>query len=217
MPPYKIKSPQRLGSRYFGRLRLKCDGTRAEARFWLSAKRTSPFKTAGASVQSTIGSRGVCISGSNAGYTKFRSSEGNWLPTPFASFPFTSSPVRHRVPSHFNWTSTTDTFASEWGIAERGIFMAIHSNVNENFIFENTLLHYSHQKKSICQSQVPLLLLIKLWLASVKENKITTINYRQWRTSRHRNKCVADDSQKFPKKALKARIADQTRRRKTPL
>jgi hypothetical protein len=27
-----------------------------------------------------------------------------WLPTPFASFPFTSPPVRHRVPSGFNWT-----------------------------------------------------------------------------------------------------------------
>jgi hypothetical protein len=25
------------------------------------------------------------------------------LPTPFASFPFTSPPVRQRVPSHFNW------------------------------------------------------------------------------------------------------------------
>jgi hypothetical protein len=24
-----------------------------------------------------------------------------WLPTPFASFPFTSSPVRHHVPSHY--------------------------------------------------------------------------------------------------------------------
>jgi len=30
------------------RLRLKCDGTRAETRFRLSAKRTSPFKSAGA-------------------------------------------------------------------------------------------------------------------------------------------------------------------------
>jgi len=29
---------------------LKCDGTRAETRFRLSAKRTSPFKSAGASV-----------------------------------------------------------------------------------------------------------------------------------------------------------------------
>jgi len=56
------------------RLRLKCDGTRAETRFRLSAKRTSPFKSAGASFQSTAGSRGVRISGSNAGYTMFRGS-----------------------------------------------------------------------------------------------------------------------------------------------
>ena len=64
---------QKSGSRG-GRLRLKCDGTRAEARFRLSTKRTSPFKSAGASVQSTTGSRGVRISGSNAGYTVFRGS-----------------------------------------------------------------------------------------------------------------------------------------------
>ena len=56
------------------RLRLKCDGTRAETRFRLSAKRTSPFKYAEASVPSTTGSRGVRISGSNAGYTMFRGS-----------------------------------------------------------------------------------------------------------------------------------------------
>ena len=56
------------------RLRLKCDGTRAENRFRRSAKRTSPFKSAGASVQSTTGSRDVRISGSNAGYTMFRRS-----------------------------------------------------------------------------------------------------------------------------------------------
>ena len=53
---------------------LKCDGTRAETRSHLSAKRTSPFKSAGASVQSTTGSRGVRISGSNAGYTMFQGS-----------------------------------------------------------------------------------------------------------------------------------------------
>jgi hypothetical protein len=58
----------------FSRDQLKCDGTRAETRFRLSAKRTSPFKSAGASVQSTTGSRGVHISGSNAGYAMFRSS-----------------------------------------------------------------------------------------------------------------------------------------------
>jgi hypothetical protein len=34
----------------------------------------SPFKSAGASVQSTTGSRDVRISGSNAGYTMFRGS-----------------------------------------------------------------------------------------------------------------------------------------------
>jgi hypothetical protein len=56
------------------RLRLKCDGTSAETTFRLSAKRTSPFKTAGASVQSTTGSRSVRISGSIAGYTMFRGS-----------------------------------------------------------------------------------------------------------------------------------------------
>ena len=62
------------GAACWGRLRLKCDGTRAETRFRLSAKRTNLFKSAGASVQSTTGSRGVRISGSNAGYTMFRGS-----------------------------------------------------------------------------------------------------------------------------------------------
>jgi hypothetical protein len=44
------------------KLRLKCDGTRAETRFRPSPKRTSPFKSAGASVQSTTGRRAVHIS-----------------------------------------------------------------------------------------------------------------------------------------------------------
>jgi hypothetical protein len=44
------------------RLPLKCDGTRAETSFRLSAKRTSPFRPAGASVQSTTGRRAVHIS-----------------------------------------------------------------------------------------------------------------------------------------------------------
>ena len=39
--------------------RVERDGTRAETRFLLSPKRTSPFKSVGASVQSTAGSRGV--------------------------------------------------------------------------------------------------------------------------------------------------------------
>ena len=55
-----------------GTLRLKRDGTRVETRFRLSPKRTSPFTSAGASVQSIAGSRGGRISVSNAGYTMFR-------------------------------------------------------------------------------------------------------------------------------------------------
>ena len=47
--------------------RAERDGTRAKTRFSLSSKRTSPFKSVGASVQSTAGSRGVRISLSNAG------------------------------------------------------------------------------------------------------------------------------------------------------
>ena len=48
--------------------------------------------------------RAATISGSNAGYAKFRCSKGYWLPTTFASFLFTFPPVRHRVASRFNWT-----------------------------------------------------------------------------------------------------------------
>jgi hypothetical protein len=70
------------------RPRLKRDGTRAEIRFCLSTKRTSPFKSAGASVQSTTGSRDVCISGSNAGYTMFRGSvKGTGYPLHSPVFP----------------------------------------------------------------------------------------------------------------------------------
>ena len=90
------------------RLRLKCDGTRAETRFRLSAKRTNPFKSAVVSVQSTTGSRGVRISvsnGSNAGYTMFRGSvKSTGYPLHLPVSPSLPLPVRHRVPSHFNWT-----------------------------------------------------------------------------------------------------------------
>ena len=83
-----------------GIARSKRDGTCAETRFGLSAKRTSPFKSAGVSVQSTAGSRGVRISGQQlyrpCSDVQFKD---YWLPTPFASFPFTSPPVRRVVPS----------------------------------------------------------------------------------------------------------------------
>ena len=52
---------------FVGIARAERDGTRAETRVRLSPKRTSPFKSVGASVQSTAGSRGVRINLSNAG------------------------------------------------------------------------------------------------------------------------------------------------------
>ena len=90
-------------SRYqiYSRLRLTCDGTRAETRFLLSAKRTSPFKPAGASVQSTTRSRGVRISGSNVGYIMFRGSvksTGYTLHSPVSpSLPLPCVTVCHHV------------------------------------------------------------------------------------------------------------------------
>ena len=83
------------------RLRLKCDGTRAETRLPLSVKRTRRFKSAGASVQSTTGSRSVRISVSNAGYTMFRGSvksTGYPLHSPVSpSFPLPCVTVCHHI------------------------------------------------------------------------------------------------------------------------
>jgi len=109
---------------------LKCDGEHAETRFRLSAKRTSPFKSVGASVQSTTGSRGVRISGSNAGYTMFRGSvQGTGYPLHSTVYPFTSPSVCHCAvafqlestfwplsemlavaPTNFSFTEDTETF-----------------------------------------------------------------------------------------------------------
>ena len=58
----------------FGKGQLKCDGTRAENTFRLSAKRRVHLNQQVASVQSTTCSWGVRISGSDAGYTMFRGS-----------------------------------------------------------------------------------------------------------------------------------------------
>jgi len=84
-----------------GRLHMKCDGARTETRFRLSAKWTSPFNSAGASVQLTTGSRGVRISGSNAGYTMFRGSvksTGHPLHSPVSpSLPLPCVTVRHHI------------------------------------------------------------------------------------------------------------------------
>jgi hypothetical protein len=85
----------------------------AETRFRLSAKRTSPFKSAGALDQSTTGSRGVHISGSNAGYTMFRDivkNTGYPLHSPVSpSLPLPSVTVCHHISAGFYHYATADT------------------------------------------------------------------------------------------------------------
>jgi hypothetical protein len=85
------------------RARAEPDGTRAETTFRLSPKQTSPFKSAGTSVQSTVGSRGVRISGSNAGYTTFRGcvkSTGYPHHSPVSpSLPLPCVTVCHHIPN----------------------------------------------------------------------------------------------------------------------
>jgi len=51
-----------------GRVKTECDGTRAETRFDLPAKWTSPFISAGLSVQSSTGFLGVRVKLKTAGY-----------------------------------------------------------------------------------------------------------------------------------------------------
>ena len=103
---------------------MKCDGTRAETRFRLSAKRTSPFKSAGASVQSTTGSRGVRISGSNAGYTTFRGSvKGTDYPlhSPVSpSLPLPCVTVCHHISSGvYNLTMIAQALKQAWYISNK--------------------------------------------------------------------------------------------------
>ena len=83
------------------RLLLKCDGTRAETRFRLSAKITSPFKSGRGGGQYSRVSRGLRISGSNAGYTMFRGtmkSTGYPLHSPVSpSLPLQCVTVCHHI------------------------------------------------------------------------------------------------------------------------
>jgi len=79
----------------------------------------SSFKSAVASVQSTTGSRGVRVSGSNAGYTKFRSSvkgPGYPLHSPISpSLPLPCVTVCHHVSTglYFRFSETSRTTAFE--------------------------------------------------------------------------------------------------------
>jgi hypothetical protein len=87
-----------------GRLRFKCDGTCPETRFRLSAKRTTPFKSAGWGVSSVDYWQPRCAHQLLLLVVMFRGSEkgtGYPLHSPVSSY--TSHPVCHRVPSYVNW------------------------------------------------------------------------------------------------------------------
>ena len=100
---FKLQTPGKFPEEYklHSKLRLKCDITRAETRFRLLVKWTSPFKSAGTSVQSTTGNRGVRISGSNAGYTVFQgtvNSTGYTLHSPVSpSLPLLCVTICHHI------------------------------------------------------------------------------------------------------------------------
>jgi hypothetical protein len=65
-----------------------------------------------------------------------QSCDAYWLPTPFSSFPFTSPPVRHRVPSHFKRslphidveTSKKINSVDRWPLC-------VHCVLNDRFVF----------------------------------------------------------------------------------
>ena len=115
---------------FAARLRLKCDGTCAETKFHLTAKRTSPFKSAGASVQLTTGCRGVSISGSNAGYTMFRGSvKSTGYPLP--SLPLPCVTVCHQVSTGL-YRSPVQAFAAppvvlSWFLSSSLVFQPLIS------------------------------------------------------------------------------------------
>ena len=146
--------------------------SRAETRFRLSAKRTSPLKSEGASVQSTTGSRGVRISGSNAAYTMFQSSvksTGYPLHSPVSpSLPLSASPCAitfqlesnyymcHLQFAHyasncvltltFQISARTQTHAALfWNLGYKVIFKYWSDHFNDNYIqtFKQNWVHAS--------------------------------------------------------------------------
>ena len=149
------------------RLRLKCDDTRAETRYRLSAKRTSPFKSAGASVQLTTGSRGVCISGSNAGYTIFQGSvksTGYPLHSPVSpSLPLPYVTVCHHI-------STGLYHLLGYDVTSLGIHSSwnpIPENIRTQRFFETSWCNYS-----------------LMWRRSARERKVSVSCIYQGRPNR---------------------------------
>jgi len=86
------------------------DGTRAETRFGLSAKRTSPFKSTGSQISRLLAEK-VCASA--VVMLDTQCSEVVWrvlATNSIRQFPFH---FPSRVPSHFNWTLHTAA-TDEW-------------------------------------------------------------------------------------------------------
>ena len=84
---------------------LKCDGTRAETRICLSAKRRSPFKSVGGRQSSRLLSAEVCASAVVMLDTPCSEVVWRVLAThSICQFPLHFPSLRHRVPSHFSWS-----------------------------------------------------------------------------------------------------------------
>ena len=57
------------------------------------------------------------------------------LPTPFTSFPFTSPPVHHHVPSHFSWTLHLLWESGAWSLLPHFNLMTLKQRDNISFTF----------------------------------------------------------------------------------
>jgi len=117
--------------------------TCAETRFHLSPKHTSPFKSAGASVQSITDSRGVCISCSNTGYTVYHASVKNTgypLHSPVSpSLPLLCVTVCHHISTGVYTCISCISYSSTLPICLQGIDRG-------NFTFT---LKYTRQSRNI--------------------------------------------------------------------
>jgi len=137
----------------------------AETRFRLSAKRTSPFKSTGASVQSTTGSRGVRISGSNAGYTMFRGivkGTGYPLHSPVSpSLPLPCVTVCHHISTGVyisciaeplkGWMQTVSTKENSWSRYLNFVLqsLCVKRNKKEN-LTARSLVDRRHRFGGVC-------------------------------------------------------------------
>ena len=72
-----------------------------------------------------------------------RQCEGYWLPMLFANFPFTSPPVRHRVPSHFRWSLLIQINILLWSNSRQWARASSFTR-----LYDQTQKHHSRQDSS---------------------------------------------------------------------